>query len=170
MRRRQNEPRRVLRALSLLLLWWVVGAASLEAQERPKQQFLPKAKIAEYKKKACTLFHVWATWCLPCIDELPKFLLFVAKHPKVTPIVIDVSIPYVQNNFSKKWMEQLAPPFTTYLKPAKGTDQNYLATIEKPWPNQLPYNALFDDGKRKGRWLGTLNLETFAGELTRLCH
>lgn len=165
MRRRLNGPRSRAKRF---LLGVALACAPLSAGERPIYKNLSKAQIKAMKKKPCVLFHVWATWCVPCIDELPKFLTFVSKHPKVTPVILDISMPYVQDNFSKKWMTQMSPGFTTYLKPG-GDDQAYYQAIESPWPNRLPYNALYDDGKRKGRWIGTQDFNKLGAELTRLC-
>lgn len=171
MRQRRNAQRNAS-GLQLgaghLFLIAVIGCASLWAAAKPVYKVLPKDKIADLKMKPCTLFHVWATWCVPCIEEMPKLLTFLSKHPKVTPIIIDISEPYVQDNFSKKWMKQLGPPFTTYLKPG-GANKDYLDAIESPWPFSLPYNALWDEGKRKSRWLGTRSLDRLEADLTRLC-
>jgi len=163
MQRSPNAPR--MRASLAACLFWL--ACSAHAAPAPYQD-LPQAKLAELKNKPCALFHLWATWCIPCIDELPKFLAFIAKQKGITPVVIDISEPFVQDNFSKKWLKQLAPPFTTYLKP-KGDAHSYLEAIEKPWPNSLPYNALFARGKRKGKWVGTQDFEKLGPEMTRLC-
>ncbi len=154
------------RSASFLLALALLPGPAKAADSKPVT--LSIAEISQAKQKSCALFHVWATWCVPCIEELPKFLKFAAAHPKVTPIILDISAPYVQDNFSKKWMKQLKPPFPTYLKP-DGEDKPYLEAIEKPWPNRLPYNALYDKGKRKGRWMGTQDYAALGPELTRLC-
>jgi thiol-disulfide isomerase/thioredoxin len=134
----------------------------------PAYEILPRARIAKEKLKPCALIHVWATWCVPCIDELPKFLSFVANHRKINPVVIDISGGYVQDNFSKKWLTQLAPPFMTYLKPDK-ENKEYLNAIDSPWPGKLPYNGLFDRGKKKGQWLGTSDFSKLGADISRLC-
>lgn len=166
MRRRPNAQRKALSRIGLALAFLFVGTASRGAP--PVYKVLSRAELLQKKAQPCTLIHVWATWCVPCIDELPKFLTFLSKHPKVTPVILDISEPYVQDQFSKKWLTQLAPPFTTYLKPG-GKDKAYFSAIESPWANRLPYNALYDGGKLKGRWLGTQDFTKFGAELTRLC-
>jgi thiol-disulfide isomerase/thioredoxin len=162
LRKRRGRPAFEVAALALLLACLPSFAAG------PAPQVISRAELAKLKQKPCALFHVWATWCMPCIDELPKFLKLVAAYPKVTPVVLDISAPYVQDNFSKKWLAQLAPPFVTYLKP-EGDDKAYLSVLENPWPNRLPYNALFVKGKRTGRWMGTQDPAQLGKELTRLC-
>lgn len=135
----------------------------------PVYEVLPKDRIPKQKLKPCALIHVWATWCTPCIEELPRFLAFVTKHRKITPVIIDVSSGYIQEQFSKKWLKQLAPPFVTYLKPDKEAESDYLSAIESPWPGKVPYNALYDRGKKKGRWLGTLDFAKDGPAIARLC-
>ena len=34
------------------------------------------------------VLHVWASWCRPCLEELPELFEFSAKHPEVPIIVV----------------------------------------------------------------------------------
>ncbi len=38
-----------------------------------------EAKLADFKGKP-TIIHIWATWCGPCLKELPEFSDFVKKY------------------------------------------------------------------------------------------
>jgi thiol-disulfide isomerase/thioredoxin len=135
-----------------------------------KMEVLPAAKINALKQKKCTFVHVWATWCTICIKEMPQLLkILVDQGPSVQPAIIDISAPFVQDNFSKKWMVQLNPPFTTYLKPA-GSDKNYMRYVDKDWNGILPFSALYDGGKRKKVWEGEIPLEKLKGDISKYCH
>ncbi len=129
---------------------------------------LPADKIAGLKQKPCTFFHVWATWCTICVQELPEVIKVLNGLKALTPVVIDVSSPFVQDQFSKKWAQTLKASFPIYLKPA-GRDDLYLNSIDRDWSGALPYSVLFDKGKRKKVWLGALDLASFKGEIATLC-
>lgn len=131
-------------------------------------QPLPAARVAAMKKQPCTFFHVWATWCSICLQELPDLLKVMAAMKGATPVVIDVSSPFVQANFSKKWIQTLKPAFVTYVKPA-GKDEPYLNAIDQEWSGALPFSVLYHKGKRLMVWQGSLDLGTIAREVEEQC-
>ncbi len=138
------------------------------ALAKPVYEELPAAKIAPLKKKSCALIHVWATWCTNCLQELPDLVKVLNSMKEITPVVIDVSSPFVQNNFSKKWIATLKPQFRTYLKPSV-KDEVYLNAIDKDWSGSLPFSVLYHKGKRKKVWNGSINLADFRREVADLC-
>lgn len=152
--------------LHILLLAMVLVVGPVTAKPAKYYEELPAAKLAAMKKKPCTLLHVWATWCTTCLQELPDLLKALAAIKGVTPVVIDVSSPFVQNNFSKKWMASLKPPFKTYLKPDV-KDAAYLETVDKDWSGGLPFSALYHKGKRRKVWNGSIDLSGNLSELRR---
>lgn len=133
-----------------------------------KQQLLPQKAIPNIKKGPCTFLHVWATWCTICIQEMPELLKFLATQKKVKPVILDVSAPFVQEQFSKKWMNTLNPPFTTYRKPA-GDEDKYLFAIDRYWSGALPYSALYQKGVQKKVWVGQLDTTELKNYLTKEC-
>jgi len=134
-----------------------------------KQQLLPQKSIPNIKKGPCTFLHVWATWCTICIQEMPALLKFLAEQKKVKPVVLDVSAPFVQKQFSIKWMDSLKPAFTTYRKP-NVDEAKYLFAIDNYWSGALPYSALYKNGTQKKVWVGALNAAELKETLARECH
>ncbi len=144
----------------VLIFCSIAGAGKLEP--------LPVSKIEKIKRGPCTFLHVWATWCTICIQEMPELLKTLAAEKKIHPVVVDVSATFVQEKFSKQWMKNLNPPFTTYLKP-KGNEEAYLFAIDKYWSGALPYSALYHQGKQKKVWVGELNRDELKQAATKLC-
>ena len=66
--------RRLFIHLSLLLI-----SFSIRAQEIKKVKITEVAKIIADSKKPL-IVNMWATWCKPCIEELPYFLEEVKKQ------------------------------------------------------------------------------------------
>jgi thiol-disulfide isomerase/thioredoxin len=138
------------------------------AQAKAKQEILLPKKFVSLKHQKCSFLYVWATWCTICIKEMPQLLKILEEDRQISPIIVDLSSPFVQENFSKKWMVQLAPPFTTYLKPP-GSDKAYMEKLEKNWTGTLPYSALYSGGKLKKVWVGELPMANLKTEIARLC-
>ena len=46
-----------------------------------------KATLASHKGRVVVL-HLWATWCLPCVEELPSLLVLQHRLPQITVLAI----------------------------------------------------------------------------------
>jgi thiol-disulfide isomerase/thioredoxin len=125
-------------------------------------------ELGEMKRQPCTLIHVWASWCAPCVQELPELLRGLPAIAKLNPVVIDASPPQSQDSASRKLLEQINPAFPVYRKPG-GNDDAYLNAIDGAWSGALPYSALFDGGKRKKAWEGPVPLATLKKAVAQYC-
>lgn len=162
-----------MKTLLLMLLLTATVLAHEGKHEKPVTsskywEVLPAAKLAALKKEPCTFFHVWATWCTICLQELPDLLKQMATWTDIKPVVVDVSKPFVQDGFSKKWISTLKPSFKTYLKP-EGKDEPYLSALDKEWSGALPFSVLYHKGTRKKAWVGSLALGSLKQEIATLC-
>ncbi|MGZ9096873.1 MAG: TlpA family protein disulfide reductase [Micavibrio sp.] len=62
--------------------------------------------LEDYKGKT-VLLHFWATWCAPCVAELPKLQVLqqerAGAHFTILPIALDYNVPHTQvGAFMKK--------------------------------------------------------------------
>jgi thiol-disulfide isomerase/thioredoxin len=48
-----------------------------------------KIHLADYRGKV-VLLNFWASWCGPCIQELPSLLQFQREHPEVTVLAVSI--------------------------------------------------------------------------------
>jgi thiol-disulfide isomerase/thioredoxin len=170
-------------ARSLLILMvtavLLLGAGPAQAAKKKKtlsaspkgqggSEYLFPKDIQRLKKEKCAFFHVWATWCTICMEEMPDLIKVLKGIKAVRPVIIDVSTTSVQDSFSKRWMQQLRPGFTTYLKPDM-KDEVYLDAIDKKFSGTLPYSAVFQKGKLLKSWTGQLDLKILNAEFQSLC-
>ena len=147
----------------LFPLWGTPAKVAANAWE-----FLPPAKLKQMTQRPCVFVHGWATWCPQCIDELPKLVLALGKLKTADSVVVDLSTPYMQDNFSKKWINALKPPFKMYLK-TPGDDAGYVKFVDKNWSGALPWSAIFRNGVTKKSWLGQVNLDALEKEIAAQC-
>lgn len=138
---------------SFALVFLVIGTVQAKTEISPEPKVLTATQLKErVNSSGCTFVSLWATWCSICLRELP-ILIPQMKDLSADTLLIDLSDPYVQQNFSIKWIKSLAPSFPVYLKPS-GPTEEYLNPMKVKWKNSLPAKYLFKDGKLVRSFIG----------------
>lgn len=141
------EPSAVGRLLSLSLM---------DASGQPQS-------MAQWKGRAL-IVNFWATWCAPCVDEMPELS---ALQKEIEPLkfqILGIGIDSPSNiaEFSAKY--KISYPL--YVGGTNGTD------LSRQLGNQaggLPFTVLIGrDGQIKKTFLGRLKMNELRKELTAL--
>ncbi len=111
---------------------------------RPDQY---RARIVEAKRGRVLVVNFWATWCVPCREEMPR--LVAASQGFSTR---DVAIVLVATDTPKtapavpKFLKETKVPFVCWQ--VKSSDpQTFIDAVDKSWDGTLPYTIVYD---RKG--------------------
>lgn len=67
-------------------------------------------KLSDYRGK-WVIVNYWATWCPPCLDEIPELVEFHDKHAKKEAVVLGVNYENVDDTYLKQFAEEM---FITY--------------------------------------------------------
>ena len=146
------------------------GSAGAEVDQAGAQQFWaqefetpqgPKIAMASFKGKPL-LLNFWATWCAPCIEEMPMLDAFykqnAAKGWQMVGLAID------QPSSVRKFLDKSPVGYPIGLAGFGGTE------LTKALGNNagaLPYSVLFDrEGKVRQRRMGKLteaDLQAWSG-------
>jgi len=104
-------------------------------------------------KDTIYIVNFWATWCIPCVGELPEFAAlyhhYQGKPVKIIMVSCNLEAEYpekLQAYVAEKHMEQEV----VWLR---DTDIDYFRpVIDERWSGQIPSTIIFDN-KRQQRYI-----------------
>lgn len=106
--------RTAVRFLLILVLAAFLGTGlSQEKEDSPAPDFQgmtingKEIKLSDYKGKV-VLLDFWASWCVPCRDEMPRLVKFYNSHYKSDFQLIAVNIDNKSANM-QKFLDKLFP-------------------------------------------------------------
>jgi thiol-disulfide isomerase/thioredoxin len=126
---------------------------SAEAGAAPVTSFLDKdgkpVRLADFKGKVVVL-NVWATWCAPCILEMPTLAKLAAEYEGKPVAVVAVAIDGDRDADKAKAFIARNAPLVFYRDPKLKLPYDL-----KPPTSAMPTTVIFGkDGIERGRVLG----------------
>ncbi|REH54842.1 AhpC/TSA family protein [Tenacibaculum gallaicum] len=94
--------------------------------------------------------NFWATWCMPCVKELPAFEKLYQKYKNK-----DVEVVLVSLDFSKQIETNLIPFIQKKKLQSKilhfedSNEQFWIPDIAKNWSGAIPATLIYNSNKRK---------------------
>ncbi|TCS36878.1 thiol-disulfide isomerase/thioredoxin [Paucimonas lemoignei] len=117
-------------------------------------------KLSEFQGKLL-LVNFWATWCAPCVEEMPELSALHDSAEFKNLQVVGIGIDSANN--MKEFAGKYKISYPIYVAGMAGID------MAKKMGNQqggLPFTILFaPDGSVKKTYLGRLNMETVRKDL-----
>ena len=123
----------------------VAKVADLSVLDYPKLE----ARVKKAAKKL-TVVAVWATWCVPCIKEMPELARFYEAHKAQGLDVLGLCTDDKAEMGDKiqDVLDKVKVPFAMATMPAGG-DEPFFKAMGVEWDGGLPATAAFDStGKR----------------------
>lgn len=106
------------RSLMVLLLL-VAGASSAAELVLPDLQGRDRA-LSEFRGK-WVLVNFWATWCAPCIEELPELNHFHQTHQAGDAMVLGVNMEDLPLDRLQRFVDKWSVRYPVLLAPAEGS-------------------------------------------------
>lgn len=116
------------------------------------------------------LVNLWATWCRPCVREIPELVKLQQKHQEQKFTVIAVSFDDIEdlNPKVRDFARQNMPDFIHYLQKDDDPEQ-FVRVMDAEWEGVVPTNFLLDrEGKLRAKLIGGKTYEDFAAALKPL--
>ena len=114
------------------------------------------SRLLERHRGKVVLVNFWATWCGPCIHEIPALLNLKHKLDPSSFVLIPISVddPADSAWLVEEFIETRFPKWYSYLS-AEIEDYLMVEELDPHWPGVLPANYLIaPDGKLASTLLG----------------
>ena len=151
------------RAASLLALL-VISAGAVAAQRVTPIEASELAAELEARKGQVVLVNFWATWCRPCLDEIPDLIALEAELAEQGFDLVAVSVddPWGLEDTIKPFLDKWFPAFSTHVSVEHDMD-TIVSVIDPAWNEVLPTSyVLARDGTVAVRIQGGSSAEDFA--------
>ncbi|MFD1754960.1 TlpA family protein disulfide reductase [Rufibacter sediminis] len=143
--------RRILCLCFVMVGFLLTGSAVAQTQKVPMVKLPHLQKYLNSTSDTTYIINFWATWCKPCIEELPNFEALQKQYAGQPVQVVLVSMDFAKD------LEKKVVPFVTRHKLQSRVflldepDQNaWIDLVDPSWSGAIPA-TLFVNNARKQR-------------------
>lgn len=148
-----------------LALAGLLGATLVGALPRltPLDENVYRRMLASHKGQVL-LVDFWATWCAPCLEELPRLVKLEAKYRARGLRLVPVSCDEPEDEAKAlEFLNKAGVAFPGYLKRV-ADDEKFIVSVDPKWSGALPALFLYD---RSGRLVRSFVGEADLAEVER---
>jgi len=145
----------------------LVKTAAPQVQEITIQKLL---ELIESEQGGVLVVNFWATWCEPCVKEMPELVHFYEQYQPKGVRFLSVSADHPQQIEKSviPFAEQMKLPFPVYVVGGESPD-DLVKAIDSNWVGSLPATFLFDaSGQKTQAWFEQIALTDLKGALDPL--
>lgn len=118
--------------------------------------------LASAKGKVLVV-NVWATYCIPCVEEMPELAAFYRERDAKTVEFLSLSadFPYSVDDVVKPFVAEKSLPFAVHVLNVPPDDLiGVLGVKDAKWGGELPATFVFDaTGALRKFWLERVHLQ-----------
>ena len=109
------------------------------------------------------MLNVWATWCVPCVEEFPDLVRLDASHRTRGVDVVTLSIDYEDEIESKvkPFLRRMKAGMPAYVN-AFAKQEDFITALSAEWSGAIPATFVFDSsGSLRETLVGKQSFKSF---------
>jgi peroxiredoxin len=104
------------------------------------------ARLVKNDSRKLLLINLWATWCGPCVQELPDLITMHRMYRKRNFELVTISLDEPEKkDDALRMLKENHVAATNYLLNTKDRD-TFAEALDKQWPGPVPYTLLVAPG------------------------
>jgi thiol-disulfide isomerase/thioredoxin len=127
------------------------------------------SKLISERNGKILFLNVWATWCVPCVEEFPDLVKLHRAFEGRPVEVIGISADFDDEIESKivPFLRKQKVPFRVYVASFK-RQEDFINGLNRAWSGALPASMIIDTkGRRKFFLVGKGTFEQFKREIDK---
>jgi len=127
------------------------------------------SQLISANKGKVTLVSFWATWCVPCREEVPQLVALEKRlQPKGLKVVFISADEVDSEADARKFLTGKSVPLPSYQKVVKNDDK-FIEGLDPKWSGALPALFLYDKtGKKVKSFFGETEMATVEAAVKKL--
>jgi thiol-disulfide isomerase/thioredoxin len=160
----------VARSLGLILLAAVSIAATATAPPPAPATAAQVLDAVKAAKQKVVVVNVWATWCIPCREEMPDLLKLRRDYKDRGVELLLVSGDFgSERDQAAAFLSEQGVDFPTYIK--SGDDMAFINAFDPKWSGALPATFIYDGlGRQRHALLGKSSYAQFEAQVLDVLH
>lgn len=118
----QRNMRQLIRAFSVLLIGLSLHAAGAEKDFTLTDMAGKQHRLSDYKGK-WVLVNYWATWCPPCLEEIPDLVMLYDQRKDSDLMVLGVALQYKTRQEVADYVDDMLMSYPVILGDKSVTSQ-----------------------------------------------
>ncbi len=133
--------------LALAIMW--AGATGLSSQDIPVIDFDSFRPIIEQRNDTVYMVNFWATWCTPCVEEMPDLLRFAKdmRDSKFRLILVSLDNPDHMESRVKPFIKRFEIEERVILLDDPDANR-WIPIVSGEWSGAIPATIFFSDNFR----------------------
>lgn len=127
-------------------------------------------KLVRERNGKILLVNVWATWCVPCVQEFPDLVRLANEYRDSNVEIVGISADFPDEVDSKivPFLKRQKAGFKNYVRDFS-SDEAFINQVNPDWSGALPATIIYgSDGEQKTFLLGMSDYETFRDKIEAL--
>ena len=138
----------------ILTLGLFIGCQGQESQKVLKAVNYDELKpVIQKEDGVLYVVNFWATWCKPCIEELPEFMAVNERfkdNPNYKMILVSLDTKKVKDTKVKKFIEKNNLDVDVYLLDDIKRMNMWIPDVDTTWSGGIPATVFYKNGKKLG--------------------